>query len=226
MWQVIIGTGLAIALGALLTRHAIASSRRRRAESGRLLDAAAALFEQSRISEGATAGTHVLTGRYRGSDAEVKVVADTLPLRKLPSLWLMVTLPGPLPVRATLDLMMRPAGPTTFSNFDHLPVTVPTPAGFPKDAVIRTDDEMQMPDPGLVARHLRHFQGRHGKELLITPKGLRIVMLAGEADRARYGVFRQADFSDITVAPDMIADCLDLLMDLRNDIEAWHRNPA
>ena len=221
MWQVIIGTALASALAILLARHAISTARRRKAEPDRLLSAAAAVLEDPRISAGITAGTYVLTGRYKGRNAEVKAVADTLALRKLPSLWLMVTMPGPLPVGATLNLMMRPAGTSSFSNFDHLPVTVPTPPDFPEHAVIRTDDAERMPDPSMISRHLALFHSRYGKELLITPKGLRIVLLAGEADRARYGVFRQADFGDVIIDPLMVTDSLDLLLALRQDIETW-----
>jgi hypothetical protein len=221
MWQVIIGTVLAAALAVLLARHAISTAQRRKAEPDRLLSAAAAVLEDPRINAGITAGTYVLTGRYKGRNAEVKAVADTLALRKLPSLWLMVTMPGPLPVRATLDLMMRPAGTSSFSNFDHLPVTVPTPPDFPVHAVIRTDDAERMPDPSMISRHLALFHSRYGKELLISPKGLRIVLLAGEADRARYGVFRQADFGDVIIDPLMVTDSLDLLLALHQDIETW-----
>ena len=117
--------------------------------------------------------------------------------------------------------MMRPAGTSSFSNFDHLPFTEPTPHDFPKDAVIRTDDAEHMPDLKIISRHLALFHSRYGKELLITPKGLRIVLLAGEADRARYGVFRQADFGDVSVDPLMVTDSLDLLIALRQDLETW-----
>ena len=89
----------------------------------------------------------------------MKAITDTLALRKLPSLWLMVTLPGELPVKATFDLMMRPAGPTTFSNFDHLPATVTAPPDFPIDAVIRTDDPANMLPQHVVAPHLEPFFG-------------------------------------------------------------------
>jgi len=219
MWQMIIGTALAVALAALLARHVISTARRRKAEPDRLLSAAAAVLEDPRINAGMTAGTYILTGRYKGRVAEVKVVADTLAVRKLPSLWLMVTMPGPLPVGATLDLMMRPGGASSFSNFDDLPVTVPNPQGFPRDAVIRTDDAARMLNPMIISRHLALIHSRYGKELLITPKGLRIVLLAGEADRARYGVFRQADFGDVTIDPQMVTDSLDLMIALRHNIE-------
>ena len=72
------------------------------------------------MQRGQTAGVWTLNGRYRDHHFQLKTVADTLATRKLPSLWLMVTLPEPLPVTATTNMMMRAAGVTSFSNFDFL----------------------------------------------------------------------------------------------------------
>lgn len=222
MWQSILGLILGVALAVLLVRKVMATAARNKAWPQRLFADAQSLLENPAVAEGATAGTASLTGRYRGNPVQIKVVADTLALRKLPSLWLMVTLPGPVPVAATLDLMMRPEASSSISNFDQLPFTLPTPDDFPVGAVIRTDDPEQAPPHEKLAPHLAPFHGRRGKELLISPKGLRIVMLLAEADRARYGVFRQADFGDVQLSPDLLADCLERLQALREDIENWH----
>lgn len=221
MWQTILGSLLALVLAALLVRQLMAAARRRREEPERLFAEARAVLEGPVVRPGATAGVYELAGRYKGHPVQVKAVADTLALRKLPGLWLMVTLPGQVPVDGTFDMMMRPSGPTSFSNFDHLPFTVATPAGFPEHAVIRTDDPARMPPPHLAAGHLDPFHGPRAKELLITPQGLRIVLLLAEADRARYGVLRQADFGDAAADPETIAACLDRLLALRKDIENW-----
>ncbi|MFM8745802.1 MAG: hypothetical protein ACKOED_03940 [Aestuariivirga sp.] len=223
MWQTILGSLLAVARAALLLRQLAAAARRRRDEPERLFSEARAVLENPAVVPGATAGVHELTGRYKGHAVQVKLVADTLALRKLPSLWLMVTLPGPLPVAATLDLMMRPTGPTSFSNFDHLPFSVAAPADFPEHAVIRSDDPARMLPPEIIAGHLDPFYGPRAKELLISPKGLRMVSLMAEADRARYGVFRQADFGEALLDPGQLTDCLDRLIALRTAIESWHK---
>ena len=158
---------------------------------------------------------------YRDLPVQVQTVTDTLNVRKLPSLWLMVTIAAPLPVTSTFDLMMRPAGPTTFSNFDHLPVTIERPPDFPEQAVIRTDDPGHLLPPHVVAPHLEPFFGGRAKELLITPNGIRMVFLIGEADRVRYGVFRQAEFGDAVVEANMLTDSLDRLIALRTAIVDW-----
>lgn len=222
MWQTVFGIIVVLALAALLARQFLDKMAQRKAAPFTLFGEAAALLSGAVISEGEAAGSYRLNGRYQDHDVQVKAITDTLAVRKLPSLWLMVTLPGTLPVRATFDLMMRPAGPTTFSNFEQLPYSIQRPPEFPEHANVRTDDPAKLIPPQVVAPHLAPFFGPRAKELLISPKGLRIVMLLAEADRARYGVFRQADFGDIVLAPAMLKDLLDRLVALRKDIEDWH----
>ena len=222
MWQTILGLLLAVLLAGLLVRHFLRAEAARRAEPERLFREAMPVLENPSAKAGETAGTYLLTGTCRGHELRVTALADTLAVRKLPGLWLMITLPGPLPISATLDLMMRPAGPTSFSNFDLLPFTLEAPSGFPAHLVVRSD-KPEPPLPfDLVARHIGPLEDRRGKELLITPKGLRLVLLLAEADRARYGVFRQADFGGATVNPQMLSQGIERLLDLRQDILTWH----
>lgn len=178
------------------------------------------LIEDARLIP-ETAGYARLEGRYRGLPVQVRPIVDTLSVRKLPSLWLLVTMPEPLPVRSTLDLLMRPDAADSFTNFHRLPVRIDTPPDFPARAVLRTDDPAAIPPPELLMEHLDPFFGPRAKELLISPRGLRIVWLADEGDRARYGVFRQAAFSGEPFDPAVLADLLDRLVRLREAILEW-----
>ena len=123
-------------------------------------------------------------------------------------------------------LMMRPNAATTFSNFDLLPVTMQLPAGFPRDAILRTDDPDRILPAHIVAPHLDVFEDLRAKELLITPNGVRLVWLLAEANRARYGVLRDADFGDIDLDPALLLDLLDRLVALRSDILSFSRQEA
>ncbi|MGE0146994.1 MAG: hypothetical protein AB7R87_06375, partial [Parvibaculaceae bacterium] len=162
-----------------------------------------------------------LVGRYRDLPVRLQPVIDTLAIRKLPSLWLLATIPEPLPLIATFDLMMRPSGPTTFSNFDHLPVTLDRLPDLPLYAVVRTDDAGHVLPHHVAAPHLDVFADARAKELLITPKGLRLVWQVAEADRARYGVFRQAEFGEVALDAQLVRDLLDRLIALRKSILDW-----
>ena len=203
-WQAVAGlSGLAIIALALVRDYRRRLAARQQAERD-LFAPLLRLSADARMVAVETAGSQCLRATVDGQTVEVRTVTDTLALRKLPSLWLMVTLPGRTGAEAALDLMMRPAAQTSFSNFDHLPDTLPRPAGFPEEAVLKSDDERRAPSPDLFRPFLRPFFQGYGKELLLTPKGVRFVMQLAEGDRARYGVFRQADFSPPPLSPELI----------------------
>ncbi|MBI2800408.1 MAG: hypothetical protein HYX63_08990 [Gammaproteobacteria bacterium] len=161
-----------------------------------------------------------LAGLYAGLPVQVLPVVDTLAVRRLPALWLLVTLQARLPIAAKLDLMMRPNGATTFSNFDLLSHTLELPAGFPEYAVLRTDDPGRAEPGDWLTGHLDVFDNTRAKELLITAQGLRFVWLLAEAERARYGVFRQAEFGPVDIDPALLKDLLERLLALRASIMA------
>jgi hypothetical protein len=203
------------------------SKKKRRAESTEFLFANILGIVEDPVFEHRGADEFPrLSGTYGGFPVQIYPLVDTLAVRRLPALWLMVTLQGSLPVKAHFDLMMRPAGATTFSNFDHLPHTLNPQEGFPEHAVIRTDNTNDVLPPSLIEPHLEPFFGPRAKELLITENGLRFVWLLAEAERARYGVFRQAEFGEVQIDSLVVQDILDRLIAIRKDILAWKKKTA
>ncbi len=220
MVQMLFGFIVAGVLAVLLMRQYMRENAKR-ADQGRVLfEPVEALFERPNVQRAITAGVWTLTGRYRNHNFQLKTVADTLATRKLPSLWLMVTLPEPLPLIASTNMMMRAAGVTSFSNFDFLPHTLPLPAGFPEQATLRSDVSVRGDITSLMSHHLAIFHGGRGKELLISPEGLRIVVQLAEGDRARYGVFREANFEGAAIDLRVATEIMDTLIALRTDIHA------
>lgn len=51
--------------------------------------------------------------------------------------------------------------------------------------------------------------------------GARLVWQLAEADRARYGVFRQAEFGEVEVDPELVRGLLDRLIAVRKTILDW-----
>jgi hypothetical protein len=217
-FQIILGFVVAAALAFMLARQYRRESAKRGDQGRVLFEPVLSLFEEPLVQRAATAGVWTLTGRYRDHQFQLKTVADTLATRKLPSLWLMITLPEPLPIAATTNMMMRAAGVTSFSNFDFLPHTLELLAGFPEQATLRSDVSSSEEILQLMTHHLDIFHSRRGKEFLISPKGLRIVVQLAESDRARYGVFREANFGDASIDVDVATQVMDTLINLRNDI--------
>jgi len=201
------------------------SARLLTSQRGGLLDQCKPLFDHgSKII--AESGYPRLSGHYRGHEFDLQLVKDTLNIRKLPTLWLLVSLIEKLPVRGSFDLMMRPRGVEVFSRFASLPVQVNPPAGFPHDCAIRTDNPRGLPPEDLLQRHIGFFDDPLAKELVISPKGLRVVWLAEEAHRGKYLIFREAELGAQPIKPSDLHPILDYLLALRADLVTASEGPA
>ena len=89
MWQTVFSIIAALALAALLARQFLdAMAKRKRAA---FFDDAERISTRRAYCRGGCRNPLPL-GRYQGHDVQVKAITDTLPVRKLPSLWLMVTM--------------------------------------------------------------------------------------------------------------------------------------
>ena len=215
---VLIALGIAMAAGALalayhLTRRALTRARERAA----YLTALTPLFSdvQTRITP---SGFARMAGVAGGLSYDLQVVPDTLTFRKLPALWLLLTQTEALPLTATLDLMVRPTLQEPFSNFRLLDHEVALPPGFPDDAALRCDTPTALPPESLLAAQADLFADPRIKELILSPKGLRVVFLAEEADRTAYLMFRDAEMGRSPLNPARVAPLLARLAALRATI--------
>ncbi len=222
----LIPLGLAFAtLGLWLGWRLITESRARTAARAAYFSALKPLFDGGETRLQPT-GFPRMTGKRGAISFDLQVIPDTLTFRKLPALWVLVTLPEPLPLTATLDLMARPAGNEPFSHFSDLPHMLPTPPGLPAHVAVRTDDATRIPPADLLARHADLFLGDAVKELVISPKGLRIVVLAEEADRGRYLIFREAEMGMTPLDPARLTPLLDRLRAIREDVLTLTKDTA
>lgn len=214
LFGILAGLGVVVVILTLSTWRA---AKTRSARRGAYLDQCRALFSDVKIGVGAT-GFARLSGRYQTHLFDIQVVPDTLTFRKLPALWVLVTLPEPLPLRATSDLMIRPTGVEPFSNFRTLPDQIALPAGFPEDCALRTDAPEHLPDQALLRRHLGNFDNPRLKEMILSPKGARLVFLAEEAERSRYLIYRDCEMGQVPMRPERLKPQLDALITLRMDV--------
>ena len=75
-----------------------------------------------------------------------------------------------------------------------------------------------LPPLDLIAPHLAIFSDPKVKELVISPKGLRLVILADEAERGRYLIFRDAETGRTPLSKDRLLPLLDALRALRQTL--------
>ena len=210
---------VAAAIAYLLIKRTMAKAERQRQIPDILFAEVKFFFTNAEIKPGESIGSHIMVGNYAGHQFELKTITDTLNTRKLPSLWLMVTLKYPIPIKHTLDMMLRPASSSTFSNFDFLPFTILTPPEFPQHAVLHSDKDHAPFDLKLLRTILTFFDNPRAKEFLATPNGLRLVTQLSEAERGRYVVAREARFESTTIDADETKNTLELLLALKNDLQ-------
>jgi hypothetical protein len=212
---VLLAIPLILALAWLYRRDQRGSRRTR----GAIFDDCRALLANAALSSDA-AGYPVLTGTYKGRAVRLEALVDAVAVRKLPSLWVKVTLHAAVPYPAVFDLLMRPLNTEFYSPAGCLEYALATPESWPEHAVLRTDDPAGLPPLDLLAPHVVLFRDPKAKELVVAPRGLRLVYQVNEAERSYYLVLRQARFRVTKADPARIATLLDALIALHDDLAA------
>ena len=205
--------GVLAVLAAGLFWQSAGSNQRRAMQRLGYLDAILPLFSAP-LKGVAETGFARVSGPYRGQMFDIQVVPDSLSIRKLPCLWLLVTLPAALPVAGTYDVMLRASGHETFSLFSTLQHHLTTPATFPQNCTVRTDTPDAAPDADILAEFLAVLDATRLKELIVAPTGLRVVWLVEEADRGKYLLFRDAEMGTKALNPATLQPLMDALQDL------------
>lgn len=208
--------GLALFLLVLLYRR---DTRRRTASRGRLFAPAYELFQSYRVEQ-VGQDFPSLTGRYRDQEFSIKVIVDTLTFRKIPVLWLQVTLLRALPGVATTDLLVRVQNNEFYAPANSLPYQLPQPPYWPDGVFVKTDDPARAPSVELLDRHMDFFSVPQAKEMLLTPKGARLVWMLDQGKRADYMVLRIADFAETALSAAQLQDLMDRCIRLAQDAAA------
>jgi hypothetical protein len=184
----------------------------------RMFDLCLPLFEQPQLLE-RRGGFPALTGGYRAEKFTLEAFPDTIGFRKIPSLWMQVTLAAKLPVNGAVDILARPQNIEFFSPSYELDVTLPVPPSWPQPMKFRANTPHHRLDITRIEMNVaKLFCDQRIKELLITARGLRVVYQLAQAEKSRYLVFRMAEFEEMTVNPDFLRDLLDDMLSLRNSI--------
>lgn len=203
---------------ALAWRH-MKDRTRRRVERAAFFDDCLSLLEAPRVTPRGP-DFPLLQGRHAGAEVRIEPLVEGVTPRKLPMLLLLVTRVEPLPVGGAFDLMMRALGVEFYSPWNDLPGRLATPEGWPETASLRCQNPAALPPLPLVEQHLELFRGPRGKELLITPRGLRFVLHLADAQRGTFLLLRQATFDLPRLPPDLLSDVLRRSAALAADLKA------
>jgi hypothetical protein len=200
---------------AWLLARAVTDHRRAIAQRRVLLDEAAGLLDDAKITF-APDQFPILIGRLADRrQVKVELIADTLVTRRLPQLWLRATLSEIVELRRpTIGALARPTGAEFYSLVHNMPEQFMPP---------QTDVPLLMRgDGGITATQIQRassmfrklFADPTVKEAVIAPRGTRLVRQACQGDRGAHLVMRQARFPIKTVGVDLVQRALDELQAL------------
>ncbi|MEX3814474.1 hypothetical protein AB3X96_30085 [Paraburkholderia sp. BR13439] len=213
-------TGIALAFLFLivLALMYLRNSKVLRAERGRLFDACLALFEQHRLTQDGVSWP-VLAGSYDGYEVHVAPLVDDAAFRKVPSLWLLVTVKRKLPIKGAVDLLARAQNTEFYSPADSLPLRLVPPQEWPSQTTIKADKPATELPLSVLDPHVKQFfADPRAKEMLVTPHGVRIVYQAQGADRSEYLVMRRAVFREARLSTTLVEALLDQAVQVCADV--------
>ena len=196
-----------VGVGALILLHRRERDRVR-VHRGSFFSGCLQLFDSYRVTQEGLLYP-VMSAAYRGYAVRLEPIVDDMAWRKIPSLWLKVTVICRLPYDGVFDFIARPRGVEFYSPSGELEHRLPLPAEWPQDALFCSDDPDAMPPAELMAPHISLFDDPQMKELLVTPRGIRLVRQIWQADRAHYLVLRQAKFAEALLDSELAKSLLD-----------------
>ena len=181
--------------GAMLWRGRAAAARR----AAMLRPCLGLLAEPAEGRDGA--GFPTVDGRFKGLAGAIRMILEVVDLRRLPQLWLSVSVHAPTGQPATLDVLRRVAGAEFYAPADDLPRRLPAPEGLPGDAYLRGTRGAERLLTRLAPHLAQLLTDARVKEVLVTPRGVRIVSQLCEGERGAYLLLRESRFALTEIAP-------------------------
>ncbi|MCW0000062.1 hypothetical protein OE766_17630 [Pararhizobium sp. YC-54] len=185
----------ALLAAAWLIRAAMAGHRDAMQQRGRLLDEAHGLLGEPGMIL-APDRFPIVTGRIGdGRHVKIELIADTMVTRRLPQLWLKVTLFESMARDCpSLGVLARPTGSEYYSLVHGFPEWM-TPPEMGMSSLMRGDGRATVEQTAIAGRHFqRLFADQRVKEAVMTSKATRLVYQASQGERAAHMFLRQARF--------------------------------
>lgn len=213
---------LGILFVGILIGMALWQSARTKKSRANILNSVLPLLDTYRVTQDGSDFAR-LEGTYRGHKFKIELIPDMVGLRKLPSLWLLLTLQERLPWRGSLDLLMRPQNIEFWSPSSQLGHAMTLPKHWPQHMAVHTNRPEEIPAMERLDPHIAIFDDPRMKELLIAPGGVRLVWQADQGRSAHYMVLRQAEWERLQIEPDKVRSMLETAIAIHRDLLAAAR---
>lgn len=140
-----------------------------------------------------------------GRRIRIELIADTLVCRRLPQLWLKLTLAEErLQKRPSIGALSRPTGAEFYSMVHDLPEWL-APPQTEASILLRGDGTATPTEIKQASSTFQAlFRNPTVKEAVITPRGVRLIRQVAEGDRGAHLVLRQVRFPVEQVPADLI----------------------
>ncbi|PBC01391.1 hypothetical protein [Mesorhizobium sp. WSM3860] len=194
---------------AWMGKRAISDHRAILAKRRELLDDAAKLLPNVQIS---FAPDHlpILVSRLEdGRQIRVELFADTMVTRRLPQLWLRVTLSELRECnRPAIGALARPTGAEYYSLVHDMPEWM-APPETGTSLLMRGDGRATAWQVERAATMFRSLFSDPGvKEAVISPRGTRVIRQAAQGDRAAHLFLRQIRFAVATISVELVNNAI------------------
>jgi hypothetical protein len=202
-----------VVLALIQTRHRRAVGRQR----GAVLGDVESLFSETTVTQDGI-GYPSLRGRRGGHTVKVELSVDTLTMRQVPTLWMLVSVLRPLPVRTPIDITLRPRPSDIVSpglGFDYVH---PVPPDWPQDIRVATP-EPALPPLEALDEFVELLELPTTKGVLIAPGGVRIVHELARGAIGQYRVVRRPKFQ-FAVDPERLLALVDAAEAIGDRVEA------
>lgn len=140
-----------------------------------------------------------------GRGVKIELIADTLVFRRLPQLWLQVTIAETAArQRPSIGVLARPTGAEFYSTVHDLPEWIEPPQiGAP--LLMRGDGRASASQLDRVSAVFRSlFSDPTVKEATITSRGVRLIRQAAQGDRGSHLILRQTRFPFAPISRELV----------------------
>lgn len=202
---------LAITLLAMRDARAAAVAR------NSILDPALGVLDKPELSFDAS-GFPKIDGLLEGRAFRVALIPDTLTIRRLPQLWLAVTLKRSLrSVRGSVAILIRPSGSDYYSLTERMDEQLPLPDGFPQECLIKGEGAGARETLDRIAPYAAALLSDPKiKELVVSSRGVRIVRQAAEGKRGEHLLLRQSVFEGARLEAQELQTVVDAITRIEN----------
>lgn len=189
-------------------------TRRVREERSKLFDACSGLVEDAIMAKRGL-DFPTLEGRWRGDAIRLEPVLDTLSLRTVPVLWLVVTIRRRSNVPGRLSALARVCGTEFYARHQELGEQITDDDLLPRNVSLRLDGWGSAgPGRPLLDRIGAAMADRRVKQMVITPAAARVVWRCATAQSSIYRVTRRVDLDGVRVDVRALEEALDATEDV------------